>query len=151
MIVGIDPGRAGGYAAITLEQVSVSVLPATYLFADTIDSLIAIGLKHVFVEKAQCMPKNGAVGMFNYGQGFGELLGVLIALKVPFTLVPPRAWSKVMHAGVQGDDPKKKSITAAKRLFPNVELRATERCRKPHLGMVEALLIAEYGRRQLRA
>ena len=36
---------------------------------------------------------------------------------------------------------------SCKRLFPGVNLKATERCRKDHDGIAEALLIAEYGRR----
>jgi hypothetical protein len=42
-------------------------------------------------------------------------------------------------------DCKKMSELAAKRLFPNVDLRATERCKISHDGIVDALLIAYYG------
>ena len=34
-------------------------------------------------------------------------------------------------------------------LFPDVSLLATPRCKKPHDGMAEALLMAEYARRKL--
>ena len=42
---------------------------------------------------------------------------------------------------------KNTSIDLCKRLFPDINLLATPRSRKPHDGMAEALLIAEYGRR----
>jgi hypothetical protein len=35
------------------------------------------------------------------------------------------------------------------KLFPGVDLRATERSRKPSDGLAEALLMAEYARRRM--
>jgi hypothetical protein len=64
-----------------------------------------------------------------------------------FVGVTARQWQKLMHAGLTGDDIKQKSIIAAKRLFPGVSLKRTERCRKDDHGKADAVLIAEYGRR----
>jgi hypothetical protein len=44
---------------------------------------------------------------------------------------------------------KNTSIAVCKRLFPDVSLLPSERCRKDHDGMAEALLMAEYARRRL--
>jgi hypothetical protein len=52
-----------------------------------------------------------------------------------------------MLEGTQGDDTKQRSIIAAKRLFPEVSLRRTERSRKDDDGISDAILLAEYGRR----
>ncbi len=153
-IIGIDPGQTGGMATLLKmpsgfpPEVSICVMPPIQTFA-----ALMLEYKrdsHVFIEKAQSFPKGGVAGMFNYGQHFGELLGVLWAYDIPHTLVPPRVWSKVMHAGTAGTDTKKRSVEAAQRLFPNVQLTVGERAKKPHLGITEALLIAEYGRRQLK-
>ena len=57
----------------------------------------------------------------------------------------PQKWKK--EFSVTSD--KNTSIEVAKRLFPNVNLKATARCKKDHDGMAEALLIAEYCRRKL--
>lgn len=109
---------------------------------------------HVFLEKAQPMVrpdrKQGASGIFNYATFYGELRGVLTAMAIPFTLVPPQTWQKVVHVGTTGKDSKEKSTVAAGRLFPGHVWLASQRCRVPHLGMVEAALIAEWGRRQLK-
>ncbi len=42
---------------------------------------------------------------------------------------------------------KEYAYTTAHRLYPSVSFLATDRCSVPHDGMVDALLIAEYGRR----
>lgn len=101
----------------------------------------------IFIEKAQAMPKQGVSSTFNYGTGFGRLIGWCEALGLPFELVTPQAWMRVMHAGTTGTDSKARSLQAAQRLFPGVSL-IPGKCRKPHMGLVEALLICEYGVRR---
>ncbi len=153
-IAGVDPGKNGGLVLLhTLPgdfapDVEAYVMPVIQEFAAI---MLSNKKAHVFIEKAQSFPGGGVSGMFNYGQHFGELLGVLWAYDIPHTLVPPRTWSKVLHAGTAGTDTKKRSVEAAQRLYPNVRLSAGgERAKRPHLGIVEALLIAEFGRRQLK-
>ena len=103
---------------------------------------------HVFLEKSQAMPGQGSVSMFNYGVGFGTLLGVLAALKIPHTLVHPKTWCKVMHQGTTAGEAKERSLEAARRLYPQVEL-IRPRCRKPDEGYIDALLLAGYAKRVL--
>ena len=47
-------------------------------------------------------------------------------------------------------DTKATSLLAVQRLFPNIDLRASERCKIPHDGIVDALLMAEYCRRNFK-
>jgi hypothetical protein len=54
-----------------------------------------------------------------------------------------------MLAGTPGEDTKQRSVIAAQRLFPNVSLLPTPRCKKPSDGIADALLIAEWGRRKM--
>lgn len=155
--IGIDPGKKGGIAVIDTElDTEVFPMPPNYSLADFLEKEKR-GRCHVFIEKAQAMPTNGAVSMFNYGQHFGEIVGMLIAFHLPYTLVPPRTWTKVMHAGIQLSNadakqkgaPKKKSLIAVRRLFPHVNLVPPGK-RVEHDGVIDALLIAEYGRRTLK-
>ncbi len=81
---------------------------------------------------------------FKFGINYGKLLGILRVYEIDTQLVSPQKWKKAM--GVTKD--KQPSINKAKELFPNVSLLPTPRCTKDHDGMAEALLIAEYGRRQ---
>ena len=97
---------------------------------------------HVYIERAQAMPKQGVTSMFNYGKGFGLWLGLLIGIGFPYTLVSPRRWK----ASMLSDMPKDKgaSILRAKQLFP---ASARELTRVKDHNRAEALLIAAYGQR----
>ena len=105
----------------------------------------------VTVERSAPIPtfgarRTGSLAQFNRGvqRGFEWML---VALDVPYQLVPPNTWMKAMHIGTPKGDTKQRSILAAQRLFPGQELRRTQRCRKPDDGIAEALLLAEFGRR----
>jgi crossover junction endodeoxyribonuclease RuvC len=148
-ICGIDPGQTGGLALISQHGIAVDVMPDISLFATWIGvQKRGWGNLHVFIEKAQTMPKQGIASAFNYGRHFGELLGVLVAYSIPHTLVPPATWTRQMHLGCTADKPKGKSLEACQRLFPEVNLIPGKK-RKPHDGIIDALLLAEFGRRQI--
>lgn len=148
-IISFDPGQKGAICVYNHGIANFYPMPKTIYYIAEIVKVHCQGCSyHVFVEKAQAMPKNGAVGMFNYGRGFGEILGILTYHKAPFTLVHPRTWCKIMHQGTSKDGTAKiRSLEAAKRLFPNLNLFRSVRCKKPDEGFIDALLIAEYGRR----
>ena len=97
------------------------------------------------VERVTAMPKQGVTSMFNFGVNFGFIQGLLTAYGIPFELVSPAKWKR--EFGVTSD--KNTSIAVAQRLFPDVSLLRTERCRKPDDGIAEALLMAEYARRRM--
>jgi hypothetical protein len=148
VIAAIDPGRTSGAVCIMAPQRT-----EVHLLKD-FDMRLLRACSHVFLEKAQPMVrqgrKQGASGIFSYAAGYGEIIGWLKALQVPFTLVPPATWGKVMHAGTDTKlDSKARSIQAAQRIFPGVDFRVSERGKVPHDGKCEAALICEYGRRVL--
>lgn len=138
---GIDPGMTGGIALICPDN-SVQVRPYTSTnlidickcLVDTAYSVL------IAVEKVHAMPKQGVSSTFNFGMGFGRILGILEALQIPHELVTPQTWKK--YVGVTHD--KKTSIRKAQYLYPDVCLLPTSRCRVPSDGMAEALLIAHY-------
>ena len=141
--VGIDPGLAGGIGVIRSETdiVSLKYTPQTLIsllkqFAD--DTQVQF-----FVEQVHAMPKQGVTSTFNFGMGFGRILGILEAFDRKYTLVKPQVWKRAM--GVTAD--KQTSIRRSQELFPQVSLLPTSRCWVPNDGLAEALLIAEYGRR----
>lgn len=155
--IGIDPGKNGGIAVINDKfPKPVNITVYKYSDDDLIDvvdvctkgSSIAVHrdeeIKCV-LEKVNAMPGQGVVSMFNFGQNFGFIQGVLKAYEIPFELVSPQKWKK--EFSVTSD--KNTSIEVAKRLFPGVNLKVTDRCKKDHDGMAEALLMAEYARRHL--
>lgn len=141
--VGIDPGLAGGIGVIRGDSdiKAMKYEPKTLIellkqFAD--DSHVQF-----FVEHVHAMPKQGVTSTFNFGMGFGRILGILEAFNRDYILVKPQTWKRAM--GVTAD--KQTSIRKSQELFPQVSLLPTPRCRVPSDGLAEALLIAEYGRR----
>ncbi len=171
--IGIDPGKKGGLALINGDRVSVQpmpIIPGGKRARDEYD-LVAIrdwllrcknlsknaaaydpkaspGLMLVTVEKSQPLPPKFGGGISNYQRGCSTgWAWMLTGLGIRFQLPPPRQWQKVMHLGTSGADTKQKSIIAAQRLFPDVSLHRTEKCRKLDDGLADALLLAEFGRR----
>lgn len=152
MIVGIDSGSKGAFAFIKEDEIDVVVMP---LNGDEIDiraisdMLLEVRseIKMVILEDVFAMQKSSASSMLTFGRSHGKLEGILCALKIPYKLVPAKTWQKVMLTGVFGIDTKAKALKVASSLFPHVELKASARARNPHTGVVDALLIAEYGRR----
>lgn len=146
VIGGIDPGKRGAIVLLSPNACMKFLLEnMTYVMFKKI--MEEAKPDHIYLEKAQVMGGENARAMFSYGTGYGKLIGWIDSLFIPYTLVAPVTWTTVMHKGCTGIDPKKKSLQAAQRLFPLIDLRATERCKNAHDGFVDALLIAEYGRR----
>jgi crossover junction endodeoxyribonuclease RuvC len=161
--VGIDPGKSGGLVRINKDGAIVDKLVMPLVAGKEVDFglvykfLSAIsppcGDEMVLLEKVGAMPKQGVVSMFNFGQTLGGLKAVLQVkaeqIQMPWALVTPLTWQKSLHEGVDKTmEPKKRSLMAFQRLYPGVDLRKSERARIPHDGLVDALLIAEYGRRK---
>ena len=154
--IGIDPGFTGGIAIIIRDEVALFPMPVikskNKRFFDEqrikliLDSQATIDYGytyHVFIELVQAHPKQGVVSMFNFGAGWGLVRGICAGLGLSYELVRPQEWKKVMMKG----QPKGSEYLVASRLWPRVNWLATERSRKPHSGVVDAALIAEYGRR----
>ena len=157
VFLGIDPGLGGGLALLRDEgPTAAHVMPTLGAGQLDVTRLVAIiqalrgTTAHAVVEKVHSMPKQGVASSFKFGRVVGVVEGILAALYVPTTFVTPQMWQKVMHAGIERSlGPKERSQLAVDRLFPTLDLRATPRCKKTHSGLVDALLIAEWGRRSL--
>ena len=170
LIIGIDPGIKGGIAAAgtyfpkgRVEPMPIGKTKSgrdTYELAGIVRALRAYLIYRpiAFLEKGQPLPslpgrgvagQGGSIANYHRGLGRGIFEGILTALGIPYDLVTPQQWQNEMLP-MKGGDTKARSITAAKKLFPEVSLFATARSRKPSDGLSDALLLAAYGmRRQL--
>lgn len=108
---------------------------------------------------------SSAKSTFQFGFNKGFLVGLLAANQIPYTLIPPKQWQRVLWGNadivvtyktikVKGKDVSKKdvntkqtSINCAKRLFPTIDLRKNERCKKIDDNKVDSMLLCEYARR----
>ena len=144
VFIGIDPGKSGAMMAINEKGDSVCSCPyGRDEYRNALRGLKAHFDCRCVVEHVSAMPKQGCVSMFNFGENFGFIQGLLEAMSIPYELVRPQKWKKVFSC----TSDKNTSISVARRLFPSIRLMRTPKCRKPDDGMAEALLMAEYARR----
>lgn len=166
-IAGIDPGKDGALVVIG----GPSFAPDLHLFiTPTLGEgkreydlqgmrsiLCSMPIEHVWLERAQPMRRTskgqtqGVSSTFSTGLGYGLWQGLLSGLQIPFEIVSPQVWQKVMFLGVSASDTKTASALVAQRLHPRIDWRRTKRCTTLHTGLTDAFCIAEYGRRQLAA
>jgi len=165
IFIGVDPGASGGIATIGMgppEFARAWSMPATE--RDLWHLLVRINgeaierelLPFLSLEKVGPMPGQGVTSMFSFGQNYGTLRGMIIALCVPFEDVLPRVWQKAVGAvlppgnkRVKDMDKREKNArrqarmsltkSVAQQLFPG--LRVTH-------ATAAALLIAEACRRK---
>jgi len=151
IIIGIDPGIEPAIAAVDNDGRLLGCMRIQKVgnemnisgFQKYIQSFCSIEKhQHVYIEKAQAMPGQGVVSMFNYGKSFGTILGVLTAMGIPYTLVAPQTWKKTMLADMDRSD-KNSSRLRAMQLWPD---KAEFFKRKSDQHIAEAALIAEHGR-----
>jgi hypothetical protein len=86
-----------------------------------------------------------------------QFVTILELLKMPYTRVTPPSWQKEMFSSTtvkmkkgkqKGKDNKAMALTTVNRLFPGENLLKNSRCKVPHSGIVDGILLAEYGRRK---
>jgi hypothetical protein len=143
LVLGIDPGQSGGLALIADGFCAVSPMPD--IEADTAELLreYAPYIVRCYIEAVHSMPKQGVASSFKFGKSYGFLRGLLVALQIPFEDVSPQRWKKSLGLRYTAEDSKTEKKNGSKQLarqwFPT--LRITH-------ATAEALLIAEFGRRQ---
>jgi hypothetical protein len=122
-----------------------------------------IELKHFILEDVHSIFGSSAKSNFQFGRGKGLLEMTLVSAEIPHTLVQPKKWQTIWEGvpkqykpttktnkkgePIKKIDTKATSLITAQRLFPTVDLRENSRCKVPHDGIVDALLMAEYCRR----
>ena len=161
IFLGIDPGATGAVALIRTDgsvtfwdtpvvhiksgkktKTEMNAFAASELLEEIRDG--NNDTVFVTIEKVSSMPGQGVASMFSFGKNFGTWLGILAALKFPLQQVAPVSWKKKIMSDMGKE--KDASRVKAMQLFPNTQrdLNLVK-----HHGRADALLIAEYGRRQL--
>ncbi|MBU0990952.1 MAG: hypothetical protein KJ737_00545 [Proteobacteria bacterium] len=143
--IGIDPGKDGAAALLSEDAIDYFDWPG-----DSVQAAKEIGrwledyhISLAVIEKVSARPGNGSVSMFKFGTNYGVWHGILSAFSIPFTLLSPSQWQKGLVTPTDGNEPKQRSLTVARRLFPKAELHL-----KKHHGRSDALLMAYTARRK---
>jgi crossover junction endodeoxyribonuclease RuvC len=163
-ILGIDPGLSGGlcllkqhHKILSSGDIETQTFPKIGSEPDW-QKLAEVfrgfeGSTFAVLEKVSAMPRQGVASMFKFGRAYGGVQAMLHAFKIPYVEVTPQTWQGQIFQGVPAiyktsskgktrkKDTKKMAALMASKLFPHVETR--------HDGMIDALLIAEWGRREL--
>lgn len=161
-ILGIDPGKQGGFCLLSPCGKNMRLWKMPLTGGKVCPVQIATLYKEIFtlcrkppltfVEKAQVMKTDGKVGMGSYFKGYGFLF--MTALwDWPIVEVPPGTWCRTMHAGIDGKmHPKDKSRKYIAQHLPHLYVKGSEmwpeRMQKPHEGLMDAYMIAEFGRQK---
>ena len=147
--VGIDPGKSGAMAVIRRDEtLRPTLVPYTgpLCYVSNFYGLAAYGVR-IVVERLFARPGklSSAKANFELGRCMGELETMLSMCGIPFQEVTPQTWQK--EFGISGD--KQTHVDCAKRLFPGVSLKRSDKCVKDFDGFADALLMAEYARRHM--
>jgi len=100
-----------------------------------------------YLEEVAARPEQGVTSMFNFGCGFGSILGFMVAYlgKDKVHKVRPQTWKKDILAGMDRSE-KSSSIQKALELSNGASsFKRTPKCKKFHDGMTDSYLIARYG------
>lgn len=159
--VGIDIGKHGAIAIMSVDQ-SITYYPMPKI-KDEIDyndlSHLLKGFSnigaHVVFEKLGVIFGSSKTTAFSMGHQAGAIEMGCIAHGISFTKVRAVDWQKQMFQGVEtitktgksNKDTKAMALIAVKRIFPDLKLTFGDRATKAHDGLVDAVLLAEYARR----
>ena len=165
--IGIDIGKNGAIAVISPDGAITKIkmpLIKTELDYHELSSIINgevthSGSVHVVFEQLGVIFGSSKQTAFSMGEQIGAVEMSCICQGVPYTKVRAVDWQKVMLQGVAPvtkpsvtgktvvKDTKAMALIAIKRLFPNLKLTFGDKATKPHDGLIDAVLIAEYARR----
>lgn len=153
IITGIDPGNAGAFAFIDVENNTIEIIDMPVFEFYTTKKRVQIdpytisnilrerNIEHVYMEEVFSSPQMGVTSAFSFGNGKGMIEGVTAALQLPMTQVKPAAWKKAMK--VPAD--KRAAVKRASQLLP----AASGTFVGPRGGIIdgraEAALLALYG------
>jgi crossover junction endodeoxyribonuclease RuvC len=147
MILGIDPGLDGALFFLEVGCGEAFDMPTHKLATRReIDiqgllTLLSGPIDCAFVELASARPKQGVASSFQFGKGYGLILGLLAARSVPTNRIPAAVWKKALSVPKAKDGARAR----ASELLPAC---ASQWPLARHHGRAEAALLAFYGERQ---
>ena len=138
--IGIDPGKNGGIGIIYNDTYYAKHTPNTVQeMANELIALKELGPDlpmYACIESVHSMPGNSGRSMFTFGSNYGQWLGILATLKIPYIKATPNKWMK--HYGSMPKikiDRKNHLKDIAQQRFPKIKIT---------LATCDAILISNY-------
>ena len=150
-VIGIDPGVNGGIAVLGMDGCVIFVRKMPETPQDILDCLRKFAGTELFGSEAVCylekvgtgMPGQSSKATATFARHCGHLEMALLALGIKTNDITPNKWEKSYQLGKSSDysktEWKNKLKAKAQQLFPK---------EKVTLAVCDALLLAEYGRKQ---
>lgn len=137
-VIGIDPGKSGGIAVLGCDSPQTHKMPLTVGdLVDLLRSLAVSGATLAYVERVHTSPQMGVVSAGTFMRGLGNIEAACYAMGIRLEWISPGVWQRDLKCLTRGD--KNVSKRKAQELFPTLTITH---------AIADALLIAEYGRRQ---
>ena len=158
--IGIDNGISGGLVALSTHHgLIIGMIPmpsakyksrnevnvkAVHLWLTEITGGNLSNADYIIEEPNNSRTPSTA---YSVSSSFHSLRGFFETKFLPFQRITPQSWQKAMLGKVPTGETKPYALAKAKKLWPKEKWLATQRCSTPHEGLIDAALIAEYGRR----
>jgi Holliday junction resolvasome RuvABC endonuclease subunit len=160
--LGIDPGLNGAFAVVlgdklrykmampTLSYTTKEGKTKTELDREGILSFLSIfpPHTHVAIEEQEAFRNQNITSTCTTCKNYGILLMALTVVRFYITEVPPNDWQE--YFGIvsvkkgRGKTTKEQALEIVQVKYPDDDFRKSERAHRPHDGMVDASLIANY-------
>lgn len=155
--IGIDNGLTGGLVALSDHPgppIDMSVMPTrgkskgNEVDAEFVFSFLERFNRETTTVILETPGKHspGVQALCSMWDSYGAIRGVLECRGFRHHRITPQAWQKFMLPGCEKGDTKPAALAKVRQIWPGEKWLKTERCSKPHEGLVDAALIAEYGR-----
>lgn len=169
LFLGIDPGLSGALACVD-ERGEVKFTRPMPVLATKVGrsvrhvydhhelracaaKLFASGIVSAAIERQQAMPHQGVTSMVTVGYGAGCLAQLLVDHDIRHEVVAPKDWQRTF--GIKGgktadSSTKDQARDVALKMFPTLAaaMESEGYNKAQQIGVVDAVLIAEYARRR---
>lgn len=162
IIIGIDNGISGGLVALSDHPgppIAMTIMPIRrHRSRNEVDvSALSEWLHQACGGWPECAtyvieePNNSrnAGTAYAVASCFHAIRGYLESKRHSWHRITPQSWQKAMIPKCKAGETKIRALAKARELWPDENWLASKRCKTPHAGLVDAALIAEFGRRSL--
>ncbi len=155
MKIGIDNGISGAIAAIAGNGQLFEWHPMPIQRARKGNEIDVVALAAIIDRLTDCTMapevvveepggSKSAKAAVSMAASFHAIRALLDLRKMRWHRVTPQEWQREMLPGSKSGETKARALELARRLWPREKWLATERCRTPHDGAIDAAIMAEW-------
>jgi len=161
--IGIDIGLKGGMSLINEDSKLIYCIPIPVrdvlvgksirpqyeiekVYKELFDWLQKHEIRKALFERLRAIPNQSSQTGFSMGSGSMMFKTLFTVMEIDFDEVEPYTWQKSIFGkcgiSYSGDETKRASVEAAKKLFPGQEFKRTARSRTACDGLTDSALMA---------